>query len=189
MQTSSTSQAARDTETTEWTIDGSHTHADFTVRHMMVTNVRGEFQKLEGTVSYDPARLEATRISVDIDVASINTREAKRDAHLSSADFFDVQNHPKMTFRSKSATRTKSGVQVVGDLTIRGTTKSVMLEVDGPTAEHDDPWGNTRIGASARTSIKRSEFGMVWNTALEAGGVLVGDEVKIQLEIELVKKK
>jgi polyisoprenoid-binding protein YceI len=174
---------------TRWTIDGDHSHLGFSVRHMMISNVRGEFQKVSGEVTYDRQRPEASRVSVAIDVGSIHTREEKRDAHLRSADFFDVENHPQMTFVSRSVGRRGSGLEVVGDLTIRGTTRQVVLSVDEVTPEHTDPWGNRRVGASARTKIRRSDFGMRWNAALEAGGVLVGDEVSIQLEVELVLQK
>lgn len=171
-----------------YVIDPSHSHAAFSVRHVMVSNVRGEFQKFSGEISYDPARPEATTASVSIDVASISTREEKRDAHLRSADFFDVEKFPTITFQSKGAKASGDGLAVVGDLTIHGVTREVTLAVSEITGEHNDPWGNTRIGGSASTKIKRSDFGMVWNAAIEAGGVLVGDEVKIQLEVELIKQ-
>jgi polyisoprenoid-binding protein YceI len=174
----------------EWTIDASHSHVGFTVRHLMIANVRGELQKLEGTVAWDPARPDATRIDVEIDVASINTRDEKRDAHLRSADFFDADNHPKMTYRSRGVGQRRDGkIEIVGDLTIRGTTRVVVLDVEGPTPEKSDPWGNVRIATSAKAAIKRSEFGMTWNSTLETGGVLVGDEINIEIELELVKKK
>lgn len=169
-------------------LDASHSHAGFAVRHMMVSNVRGEFTKLEGSVGYDPAAPENTAINVKIDVASVNTREEKRDGHLRSADFFDAEHFPHMTFVSKQARRRGDGLEVKGDLTIHGTTHEVTLEVEDITPEHADPWGKTRMGASARTKIRRSDFGMRWNAALEAGGVLVGDEVSIQLEVELVRR-
>jgi polyisoprenoid-binding protein YceI len=178
------------TPSTSWTIDPSHSAATFRVRHLMITHVQGEFQKLSGTVLYDPKRPEATKIQVDIDVASISTREEKRDEHLRSADFFDVEKFPKITFVSKSvAVKGAEHLEVTGDLTIHGVTKQVVLDVEGPTAEQADPWGNKRIGASATTKIKRSEFGMVWNTVIEAGGVAVGDEVKIQIDVSLIKAK
>lgn len=171
-----------------FTLDASHSHVGFAVRHMMVSNVRGEFSKLEGTVTYDPAKPEATRAEVKIEVASINTREEKRDAHLRSADFFDAEAFPHITFVSKSSRRRDDGLELVGDLTIHGTTHEVKLAVDDITPEHTDPWGNKRMGASARTKIRRSDFGMRWNAALEAGGVLVGDEVSITLEVELIRQ-
>jgi|ERR1051325_5811066 polyisoprenoid-binding protein YceI len=171
-----------------FTLDASHSHVGFAVRHMMISNVRGEFTKLEGTVSYDPSKPEATAVSVQIDAASINTREERRDAHLKSADFFDAETYPHLTFVSKRARRTSSGLEVLGDLTIHGTTREVALAVEDITPEHTDPYGNRRLGASARTKIRRSDFGMRWNAALEAGGVLVGDEVSIELEVELIRK-
>jgi polyisoprenoid-binding protein YceI len=176
-------------EGTRWALDAAHSNVSFSVRHMMISNVRGEFQKVSGEAYYDPQRPEATRLSASIDVASINTREEKRDAHLRSADFFDVESHPTMTFVSRSARRRGDGLEVVGDLTIRGTTREVTLAVEDITSEQTDPWGNPRVGASARTKIRRSDFGMRWNAALEAGGVLVGDEVSIQLEVELIRQK
>jgi len=171
-----------------YVIDLSHSHAAFSVRHLMVSNVRGEFQKFSGEVSYDPANPEGTTASVSLDVASISTREEKRDAHLRSADFFDAEKFPAITFKSKSAKASGDGVAVTGDLTIHGVTHEVVLAVTDITGEHKDPWGHTRIGGSASTKIKRSDFGMTWNSAIEAGGVLVGDEVKIQLEVELIKQ-
>jgi polyisoprenoid-binding protein YceI len=174
----------------KWSIDGSHTSVTFGVRHMMVSTVRGEFQKVSGDVVYDPTHPEKTEINVSIDVASVNTREPQRDAHLKSADFFDAEKFPTIEFRSRQTSVKKAGLlEIVGDLTIHGTTRAVTLEVEGPTPEHGDPWGFVRMGASARTTVKRSEFGMTWNTLLEAGGVLVGDEIKIQLEVELQRPK
>jgi polyisoprenoid-binding protein YceI len=171
-----------------YALDASHSQVGFAVRHMMISNVRGEFQKFSGTVSYDPARPEATQVDVKIDAASVNTREEKRDAHLRSADFFDAEQFPHLTFVSRSARRNGDGVELTGDLTIHGTSREVTLSVEDITPEHSDPWGNRRIGAVARTKIRRSEFGMRWNAALEAGGVLVGDEVSITLEVELVRQ-
>ena len=188
-----TSQGARQpaaTTGTKWTIDPAHTSVTFGVRHMMVSTVRGEFQKVAGTVTWDPNSPESAQIEATIDVASINTREAQRDAHLKSADFFDVEKHPNITFRSTALRRKADGVlEVTGDLTIRGTTRAVTLEVEGPTSEFKNPWGQTVIGASAKTKIKRSDFGMTWNTALEAGGFLVGDEISIQLDLQLRREQ
>lgn len=179
--------AARD-EAPAYTLDASHSHVGFSVRHMMISNVRGEFTKLAGEVNYDPHRPEATRINVTVDVDSINTREEKRDAHLKSADFFDAANFPHITFHSKSTRRTDDGLEVTGDLTIHGTTREVKLAVEDVTPEFADPFGFRRLGASARTKVRRSDFGMKWNAALEAGGVLVGDEISIQIEVELTRK-
>lgn len=171
----------------QWNIDASHTSVTFSVRHLMITNVRGEFKGVSGRATYAPSAPEAASLEVEIDVASIQTREEKRDAHLRSPDFFDAEKFPKMTFRSTGVKRTDDGLSVTGELTIRDVTRPVVLSVDGPTEEQTDPWGQKRIGASATTKLKRSDFGMKWNAALEAGGVLVGDEVKIQLDVSLVK--
>ena len=177
-------------DSNQWTIDGAHSSVSFSVRHMMISNVRGEFQKLSGSVTWDPAKPEATQINTSIEVASISTREAQRDGHLKSADFLDAENFPDITFKSTSAKANgKDSLSVVGDLTIHGTTKQVTLDVEGPSAEAPDPFGNRRVGATATTKIKRDEFGMVWNAALEAGGVLVGNEVKVTIDISLIKQK
>lgn len=189
MQTTSATATPSTIKTTTWNIDGSHSTAAFSVKHMMITNVRGEFHKLAGTVAYDPARPEATVIEITIDASSINTREAQRDAHLRGADFFDVENHPSLTFKSRGVRPVADGLEVTGDLTMRGTSREVVLHVEGPTAEQKDPWGNARIGASATTKIKRSAWGMVWNDVIEAGGVLVSDDVKITLDVSLVRAK
>jgi polyisoprenoid-binding protein YceI len=183
-----TATATRTLTSPTWTLDAAHSHVSFSVRHMMISNVRGELGKVSAEVSYDPSNPEATAIDASIEVASINTREEKRDGHLRSADFFDVDNFPNITFASRRARPRGDGLEVVGDLTIRGTTREVTLSVEDITPEQADPWGNRRVGASARTKIRRSDFGMRWNAALEAGGVLVGDEVSIQLELELVRK-
>jgi polyisoprenoid-binding protein YceI len=171
-----------------FTLDAAHTNVGFSVRHMMISNVRGQFGKVSGEVSYDPARPEQTRLSVTVDVGSIDTREEKRDAHLRSADFFDAEAHPQMTFVSRQVRRKGEGLELVGDLTIRGTTREITLAVDDITPEHTDPWGGRRIGATARGKIRRSDFGMRWNAALEAGGVLVGDEVKLEIEAQLIRQ-
>jgi polyisoprenoid-binding protein YceI len=174
--------------TGRFALDAAHSNVGFSVRHMMISNVRGQFGKVAGEISYDPARPEQTRLSVTIDVASIDTREEKRDAHLRSADFFDAEAHPQMTFVTRQVRRKGEGLELVGDLTIRATTREVTLAVDDITPEHTDPWGGRRIGATARGKIRRSDFGMRWNAALEAGGVLVGDEVKIEIEAQLVRQ-
>lgn len=189
MQTTSTPEAKTAAEGNVWTIDASHTNATFSVRHLMISNVRGEFQKVSGTVVYDPAKPEALSVKAELEVASISTREPQRDAHLRSADFFDVDNHPLITFASTSVRRADKGLELVDNLTIRGTTREVVLALEGPTPEQKDPWGNGRVGASASTKIKRSDFGMTWNTALEAGGFLVGDEINIHLDVELIRQK
>lgn len=172
----------------KWKVDPSHTTVGFTVRHMMITNVRGEFQTVEGSVEWDPAAPASGKVTGSVDVASINTREPKRDAHLKSADFFDAETHPKLTFVSREIRKGADGLEVAGDLTMRGTTKPVVLRVDDITPEHKDPWGGTRIGVTAHATVKRSEFAMTWNMALEAGGMLVSDEVKMHFDVSLVKE-
>jgi polyisoprenoid-binding protein YceI len=169
-----------------FTIDASHSAAEFSVRHLMITNVRGRFGKVEGTVEYDPDHPELTRIEAIIDASSIDTREEKRDAHLKSPDFFHVELYPTLRFVSTGVTKTKDGFDAVGDLTIRGITKEIVLHIEGPTEATKDPWGNSRIGASATAKINRKDWGLNWNMALEAGGVLVGEQVKIELDVSLV---
>jgi polyisoprenoid-binding protein YceI len=172
-----------------WNIDGSHSTAEFSVRHLMITNVKGRFGTLSGTVDYDPEKPEASQVDVTIDATSIDTRDEKRDAHLRSPDFFDTEKFPSLTFKSTSVKSTGDGFEATGDLTIHGVTKQVTLEVEGPSAPNKDPWGNTRIGASATAKINRKDFGLNWNAALEAGGVLVGEHVKISIEVSLVQAK
>lgn len=173
---------------TRYVLDASHSRVGFSVRHMMITNVRGEFRSATGEVAFDAAAPADTRITGTIEVASINTREEKRDAHLRSADFFDAEQFPQLTFASTAVKPTADGLDVTGDLTIHGVTRSVVLQVTEITPEHTDPWGNRRIGALARTQIKRSEYGMTWNAALEAGGILVADDVKIEIEAQLIRQ-
>lgn len=169
-------------------IDSSHSAAHFSVRHLMISNVKGEFSKVTGTVVYDPNDPGATEIDAAIDVTTINTRDGQRDAHLRTADFFDTEQYPTLTFKSTQVRKSKDKLQVKGDLTMHGVTREVTLEVDGPTSEVKDPWGNTRVGATASTKINRKDWGLTWNSALETGGVLVGEEVTITLDIEAVKK-
>jgi len=173
----------------DYVIDPSHTSVGFTVRHLMVTKVRGSFEKVSGTVKYDPNEPEKIVIDATIDAASINTREAKRDEHLRSPDFFDVAKHPTLTFKSKKAKVLGKGkLEVIGDLTIRGVTKEVTLQVEGLDQEIKDPWGNVRRGATATTRINRKDFGLAWNQVLETGGVMVGEDVDIQIDVELIRQ-
>ncbi len=169
-------------------IDPAHSSVHFSVRHMMLSNVRGEFGKVSGTVKYDPQNPESSSVEATIDARSINTRDAQRDSHLKSADFLDVEKFPTLTFRSKKVQITSSnGGKVIGDLTLHGVTREVTLNVEGPTQEVKDPWGKQRIGASATAKLNRKDFGLTWNAALEAGGVMVGDEVKIEMDLELTR--
>lgn len=175
---------------TVYQIDPAHSSAQFTIRHLMISNVRGDFKSVKGTVVYDPENLAASSIEAEIDVNSLNTRDENRDAHVKSAEFFNVEKYPSITFKSTKVEREGEGeFKVTGGLTILGVTKEVVLKVEGPSDEAKDPWGNIRIGASATTKIKRSEFGLTWNAALETGGVMLGDDVKIELDVELVKQK
>lgn len=169
-------------------IDPSHSTAGFSVKHMMIAKVQGGFEKMRGTFKYDQADLSMSSVEVEIEAASINTREAQRDAHLKSADFFDVEKYPTLSFRSTRFEEFDDGLYVTGDLTIHGVTKPVRLELERPTDEVKDPWGNQKIGVSGKTKIKRKDFGLTWNAALEAGGVLVGDDIAINLEIQLVRQ-
>jgi len=170
-----------------WNIDASHSAAHFSVRHLMITNVRGEFTGLAGTVELDPNSPTGAKVSASLETSTVNTREPKRDEHLRSADFFESEAHPKMSFVSTSIEKKGDGYALTGDLTIRGTTTSVTFAVEGPTAEAKDPWGNTRIGASASATIDRRAFGLVWNGAVESGGVLVGHDVKIEVDVSLIR--
>jgi polyisoprenoid-binding protein YceI len=173
-------------QTQSWTIDPGHSAATFSVRHMVITNVKGEFDGPVGTASFDPKDLSTLRIEATIDARTVNTRNADRDKDLRSDLFFDVAKHPRITFKSRSVTVEGSGkLKVLGDLTIRGVTKPVTLAVDGPTAEIKDIWGSRRIGATATTTIDRRDFGLVYNRVLEGGGAVVGDQVSISLDIEL----
>ena len=171
-----------------YTIEPAHSSAHFKVRHLMIANVRGEFSKVSGTVNADPSNLAASSITAEIDVNSINTREPDRDKHLKSADFFDAANYPTIKFQSKTVEPDgPQGYKVTGDLTIRGVTREVVLNVIGPTPEIKDPWGYRRRGAEAVAKVSRKDFGLSYNPLLETGGVAVGDEIEISLEVELVK--
>ena len=173
---------------TTYKIDPAHSSANFVVRHMMITNVRGGFSGVEGTIEFDSQNPTDSRVEAVINTSKINTLDENRDAHLRSADFLDAEKFPTMTFKSKRIAAAGEGEwKVTGDLTLHGVTKEVVLNVEGPTAEGKDPFGNVRIGASATTKIKRSEFGLSWNAALETGGILVGDDLKIEVEISAIR--
>jgi polyisoprenoid-binding protein YceI len=172
-----------------YTIDPAHSVADFKVRHLMVSNVRGEISGVSGTVQFDEANPANSKVEATIDVATLQTREPDRDKHLKSADFLEVEKFPTITFVSKKVVKTGDEEhKVTGDLTIHGVTREVTLDVEGPTPEAKDPWGNVKVGASAKTKINRKDFGLVWNVALETGGVLVGEDVQIHLDLELTKQ-
>jgi polyisoprenoid-binding protein YceI len=169
-----------------WQIDTSHSHIGFSVKHMMIATVRGEFKAYTGTLALDSDDLTKSVFTGEIDIASIDTREPKRDEHLRSADFFDAETYPKMTFQSTRVERVDGNdYRIVGDLTIKGITREVVLEAEY-AGIHKDPWGNTRTGFTASATLDRKDFGLSWNAALETGGVLVGEKVKLSLDIEAV---
>ena len=173
---------------TTYKIDPAHSSAQFTIRHLMITNVRGSFSGVQGTVVYDPENHDTSSIDVVIDASTLSTGDSTRDGHVKSADFLDVEKYPTFTFKSTKIAKAGEGeLHVTGDLTIHGVTKEVVLHVEGPTPESKDPWGNLRIGASATTKVKRSDHGLTWNAALETGGIVLGDELKIELDVSLIK--
>jgi polyisoprenoid-binding protein YceI len=174
--------------TTTWNIDPVHSGAQFKVKHMMISNVKGEFTAITGVLQLDSEDITRSRIEASIESASISTRDVQRDAHLKSADFFDVENFSALTFKSKKVSTKGDGeLSITGDLTIHGVTRNVVFDVEGPSAPTKDPWGNLRIGLSATARIKRSDFGLTWNAALETGGILVGDDISITLDVQFIK--
>ena len=176
------------TEVSTWNVDPVHSVAQFKVKHMMIANVRGHFSKLSGVLTLDESNLANSKVETSIDAASIDTRDEQRDAHLKSADFLDVQNYPWLTFTSTRVNPLGNGeLALEGDLTIHGVTRRVTFDVEGPSPQTKDPWGNIRIAASATTKINRKDFGLTWNAALETGGILVGDEVTLTMDVEFVK--
>lgn len=170
-----------------WNIDNAHTQVEFTVRHLMISKVRGQFEKFSGQVEFDETHPENTSLMVKIETASVNTRDAKRDGHLKSPDFFNSEVYPYMTFTSKRTKLIdKNQARLVGDLTIRDVTKEVVLDVEY-VGKAKSPWGMTSVGFAAVTKINREEWGLTWNQNLETGGVLVSKEVEIAIEIELME--
>jgi len=176
------------TSATTWNIDPAHATAEFKVKHMMIANVKGYFSKVTGVLQHAEGDPTKSSIEASIEAASIETREPQRDAHLKSADFLHVEKFPSLSFKSSDIKVVGEGeLKVDGDLTIRGVTRKVTFAVEGPTRPTKDPWGNTRIAISATTKINRKDFGLTWNAALETGGILVGDDVTITLDVEFVK--
>jgi len=180
--------AATTPTTTTWKIDPAHSGAEFKVKHMMISNVKGSFSGLTGVLTEHAVDSTLSSIEASIPVATLSTGDAQRDAHLKSADFFDAENYPVMAFKSTEVVRTGDAYEVTGGLTIHGVTKPVTFAVDGPSAPGKDPWGNTKIGLSATARINRKDFGLAWNAALETGGFLVGEEVAITLEVQFIKQ-
>jgi len=176
------------TATTTWNIDPVHSVAEFKVKHMMISNVKGQFPKISGKLTLDESDVTKSKVETSIETASIETRDPQRDGHLKSPDFFHVEKFPSMTFKSTGIKVVRDGeLSVEGDLTIRDTTRKVVFTVEGPTPPTKDPWGNTRLAVSATTKINRKDFGLTWNAALETGGILVGEEVTITLDVQFVK--
>jgi polyisoprenoid-binding protein YceI len=179
-----TTTASADTRTT-WTIDPSHSTVEFVAKHMMITTVKGRFAELEGTIVADEANIGDSTVEVTMQAASLDTRSEQRDAHLRSPDFLDVETYPTVTFRSTGISGTKDEFQLTGDLTIRGVTRPITLDVTFE-GEGKDPWGGTRASFSAKGKFDRRDFGLTWNVALETGGILVSNEVKINIEAQVV---
>jgi len=169
-----------------WNIDPSHSGVHFTVRHMVISKVRGAFERFQGSIAFDEQNPAASTVEVEIDADSIQTHEAKRDGHLRSPDFFDVAQFPKLTFKSTKVEKGGDGYLVTGDLSLHGVTKPVVLNVEA-LGGGKDPWGNERLGFQATTTINRKDFGLNWNQALEAGGVLVGEKIEITLDVQAIK--
>ena len=173
---------------TTWKIDPAHTGAEFRVRHMMISNVRGKFNGVNGLLRLDESDATRSQVEATIDVSSVDTGDAQRDGHLKGADFFDAEKYPQMAFRStKVESRGAGELAVTGDLTLHGVTRPVTFAVEGPSQPAKDPWGNLRVGLSATAKINRKDFGLTWNAALEAGGMLVGEDVTITLDVQFVK--
>ncbi len=176
------------TTTTTWKLDPAHSAAEFKVKHMMISNVKGKFTGLSGVLTEHATDSTLSSIDASVDVSTVNTGDAQRDGHLKGPDFFEAEKFPVMTFKSTSVKAKGEGeYEVTGDLTLHGITKPVTFAVEGPSAPGKDPWGNTRIGLSATTKINRKDFGLAWNSALETGGVLVGEDVAITLDIQFIK--
>ncbi len=173
---------------TTWNIDPAHSVAEFKVKHMMISNVKGHFAKVTGKLILNESDVKQSKVEASIDAASLETRDAQRDAHVKSADFMDVEKFPALSFVSTGVNTAGAGeLAVEGDLTIHGVTRKAVFTVEGPTPATKDPWGNTRIAAAATTKINRKDFGLTWNAALETGGILIGEEVTISLEVEFIK--
>jgi polyisoprenoid-binding protein YceI len=176
-------------QTSTWNIDPNHSTAQFMVRHLAISNVSGNFTKVTGTVQFNEKDITQSQVNAIIDAASVDTRVPDRDKDLRSPNFLDVEKYATLEFKSKRFVNNGGKLQMIGDLTLHGTTREVTLDVDGPTPELNDPWGNVRRGFSATTTINRKDYGVVWNNTLKTGEAVVGDNVKIQIDVEIVKKK
>ncbi|HXQ22521.1 MAG TPA: YceI family protein [Candidatus Acidoferrales bacterium] len=172
-----------------WDVDSAHSSAEFAVRHLMVSTVRGTLGKVTGTLNLDEQDVTKSSVEATVDATTIDTREPKRDGHLKSPDFFDVAKYPTITFKSKKVTvAADKKYQVTGDLTLHGVTKEVVLDVEGSPVGFKDPMGNVKLGGVAHTKLNRQDFGIKWNKALDGGGVVVGDDVDVTIDVELIKK-
>jgi polyisoprenoid-binding protein YceI len=175
--------------TTTWQIDPQHTAAGFAVKHLMISTVRGQFKGVTGTVNWDDQDISKSTVDIFIDANTVDTSEPKRDADLKSDKFFDVAKYPTIAFKAKKIEQVSAGkLKITGDLTIHGVTKEAVLDVEGPTPPVKDPWGNTRVAANATTKINRQDFGVKWNANMDGGGVVVGDDVAITIDLEMIKK-
>jgi polyisoprenoid-binding protein YceI len=175
--------------TTTWQIDPAHTAAGFAVKHLMISTVRGQFKGISGAVTWDDQDISKSSIDVTIDATTVDTSEPMRDKDLKSEKFFDVAKYPTITFKSKKIENVSAGkLKVTGDLTIHGVTKEVVLDVEGPSNPVKDPWGNTRVAASATTKVNRQDYGVKWNASIDGGGVVVGDDVNVTIDLEMIKK-
>jgi polyisoprenoid-binding protein YceI len=176
--------------TATWQIDPAHTAAGFSVRHMMIATVRGQFKGVTGAVLWDDQDINNSTVDVTIDANTVDTGEPKRDADLKSANFFDVKNYPTITFKSTKIEKISAGkMKVTGNLTIHGVTKQVVLDVEGPSGAVKDPWGNTRVALNASTTVNRLDYGVKWNAKMDSGGMVVGDDVNINIDLEMTKKE
>jgi polyisoprenoid-binding protein YceI len=176
--------------TATWQIDPAHTAAGFSVRHLMIATVRGQFKGVTGAVLWDDQDINNSTVDVTIDANTVDTGEPKRDADLKSANFFDVKNYPTITFKSTKIEKISAGkMKVAGNLTIHGVTKQVVLDVEGPSGAVKDPWGNTRVALNASTTVNRLDYGVKWNAKMDSGGMVVGDDVNINIDLEMIKKE
>jgi polyisoprenoid-binding protein YceI len=174
---------------TTWSVDSAHSVVEFKVKHMMISNLKGSFTRVTGTLSLHEADVTQSSVEAAIEIASIHTGDDARDAHLKEADFFDAGQFPTMQLKSTCiAVKSDGELVVTGDLTIKGVSRSVAFAVEGPTPAAKDPWGGTRVGVAATTKINRKDFGLTWNAALEAGGLMVGEDISITLELQFVKQ-
>jgi polyisoprenoid-binding protein YceI len=174
---------------TAWQIDPQHTAAGFSVKHLMISTVRGQFKGVTGNVNWDDQDISKSTVNVTIDTNTVDTSEPKRDADLKSANFFDVAKYPTITFTSKRIEPVSAGkLKVIGDLTIHGVTKETVLDVEGPTGPVKDPWGNTRVALNATAKVNRQDYGVKWNASIDGGGVVVSDDVYITIDLEMIKQ-